>query len=185
MPRYDFQGPPDAAVAATCDVIANADFNPDRSPWVPACPSRPSRWTLFSQRYQPLLRCRAPTLLVIHDYPSDLSPQRAVAPHKLRMSRFKGYATAGHLDSVLDRIEVPVQGAGEAHDGRQVGFDRVVDQRAQPGLAADRVLRIGARVPKQSRAVYKGRRAGSTAPTSGRSCFIGSSISTISSSSSA
>lgn len=33
----------------------------------------------------------------------------------------------GHLDSVFYRIEIPVQCACEAHDGRQVGFDRVVD----------------------------------------------------------
>lgn len=33
----------------------------------------------------------------------------------------------GHLDGVFDRIEVSVQGAGKAYDGRQVGFDRVVD----------------------------------------------------------
>lgn len=33
----------------------------------------------------------------------------------------------GHLDSVFYRIEIPVQCVREAHDGRQVGFDRVVD----------------------------------------------------------
>ena len=32
-----------------------------------------------------------------------------------------------HLDGVFDCIEVPVQCAGKAHDGRQIGFDRVVD----------------------------------------------------------
>lgn len=43
----------------------------------------------------------------------DLTFRLAVAP--------------GHLDGVFDRIEVPVQGAGEARDGRQVRFDRVVN----------------------------------------------------------
>ena len=43
----------------------------------------------------------------------DLTFRLAVAP--------------GHLDGVFDRIEVPIQGAGKAHDWRQVGFNRVVN----------------------------------------------------------
>jgi hypothetical protein len=32
-----------------------------------------------------------------------------------------------HFDRISDRINVPVNGAGEPHDGRKVSLDRVVD----------------------------------------------------------